>query len=70
MQVAVLADEMKLEFDPQADAVYLELTEAEVEESREVQSGVILDYDAEGQVVGIEVLGVSKRGQLPLQKVA
>jgi uncharacterized protein YuzE len=61
---------MKLEFDPQADAVYLELTDAEVEESREIQSGVILDYDAEGQVVGIEVLCVSKRGQLPLQKAA
>jgi len=36
LQVAVLAGEMKLEFDPQADAVYLELTEAEVEESKEI----------------------------------
>ena len=61
---------MKLEFDPQADAVYLELTDAEVEESKEIQSGVILDYDAAGQVVGIEVLCVSKRSQLPLQKAA
>lgn len=61
---------MKLEFDPQADAVYLELMDIEVEESREIQSGVILDYNAEGQVVGIEVLYVSKRSQLPLQKAA
>lgn len=61
---------MKLEFDPQADAVYLELTDAEVEESKEIQPGIIMDYDAEGRIVGIEVLYVSKRAELPLKKVA
>jgi uncharacterized protein YuzE len=61
---------MKFEFDPQADAVYLELTDAEVEESREIQPGIIMDYDAEGRIVGIEILYVSKRTQLPLQKAA
>ncbi len=61
---------MKFEFDPQADAIYLELTEAEVEESKEIQPGIIMDYDAEGWIVGIEVLYVSKRTQLPLQKAA
>ncbi|QQS55121.1 MAG: DUF2283 domain-containing protein [Candidatus Competibacteraceae bacterium] len=61
---------MKFEFDPQADAVYLELTEAEVEESKEIQPGIIMDYDAEGRIVGIEVLHVSKRTQLPLRKAA
>ena len=61
---------MKLEFDPQADAVYLELTDAEVEESKEVQPGIILDYDVEGRIVGIEVLYVSQRSSLPLQKAA
>lgn len=61
---------MKLEFDPQADAVYLELTAAEVEKSTEIQPGIVLDYDAEGQVVGIEVLYVSQRNQLPLKKAA
>jgi len=61
---------MKLEFDPQADAVYLELTDAEAEKSDEIQPGVILDYDAEGQIVGIEVLYISKRNQLPLPKAA
>ena len=52
---------MKFEFDPQADAVYLELTDAEVEESKEIQPGIIVDYDSEGRFVGIEVLCVSKR---------
>ena len=61
---------MKLEFDPQADAIYLELTDAEVEASQEVQPGIILDYDLEGRVVGIEVLYVSQRRSLPLQKAA
>ena len=49
---------MKLEFDPQADAVYLELTDAEIEESKEIQPGIIIDYDAKGRIVGIEVLYV------------
>jgi uncharacterized protein YuzE len=61
---------MKLEFDTHADAVYLELTEAEVEESREIQPGIIMDYDAEGQIVGIEVLYVSKRAETALRKAA
>jgi uncharacterized protein YuzE len=61
---------MKLEFDPQADTIYLELTDTEVEESKEIQPGIIMDYDAEGRIVGIEVLYVSKRAKLPLQKVA
>lgn len=61
---------MKLEFDPQADAVYLELTDAEIEESKEIQPGIIMDYDAEGRIVGIEVLYVSKRAELPLKEVA
>jgi len=61
---------MKFEFDPQADAVYLELTEAEVEDSREIQPGIIMDYDAEGQIVGIEVLSVSKRTRLPVKAAA
>ena len=61
---------MKLEFDAQADAVYLELTDVEVEESKEIQPGIIVDYDAEGRIVGIEVLYVSKRAELPLKKVA
>ena len=61
---------MKFEFDPQADAVYLELTDAEVEESKEIQPGIIVDYDSEGRIVGIEVLYVSKRTHWSLKKAA
>lgn len=52
---------MKLEFDPQADAAYLEISDAEIETTQEIEPGIIADYDASGHIVGIEVLSVSKR---------
>lgn len=52
---------MKLEFDPQADAAYLEISDAEIETTQEIEPGIIADYDANGHIVGIEVLSVSKR---------
>jgi uncharacterized protein YuzE len=62
---------MKLEFDPQADATYLEITAAEVETSSEIQPGIIADYDKHGQIVGIEILQISKRKQpIPIKKAA
>ena len=53
---------MKLEFDPVADAAYFEISSADVEETREIEPGIIVDYDKDGHVVGIEVLSVRKRG--------
>jgi uncharacterized protein YuzE len=53
---------MKLEFDPVADATYFEISTARVERTCEIEPGVIADCDAEGHIVGIEVLSVSKRG--------
>ena len=52
---------MKLEFDPQADAAYLEISDAEIESTKEIEPGIIADYDANGHIVGIEVLSISKR---------
>ena len=52
---------MKLEFDPEADAAYFEISLAEVEQTKELEPGIIVDYDKDGHVVGIEVLAVSKR---------
>ena len=52
---------MNLSYDPTVDALTLRLSAAPVEESDEVAPGVILDYDENGQVLGIEVLDVSKR---------
>ncbi|MEO0091327.1 MAG: DUF2283 domain-containing protein [candidate division WOR-3 bacterium] len=52
---------MKLKIDKKNDALYFRLDEAAIVESEEVQPGVILDYNAEGKVVGIEILNLSSR---------
>ena len=61
---------MKLEFNPEADAAYLELTDSTVEKSSEIQLDIIVDYDAEEQIIGIEILYVGKRAKPSLKKVA
>ncbi|PZV16656.1 MAG: hypothetical protein DCF21_10280 [Leptolyngbya sp.] len=43
------------------DALYLRLDDTAIAESEEVSDGIILDYNAEGKVVGVEVLYVSQR---------
>jgi uncharacterized protein YuzE len=53
---------MKLTVDPDVDALYLRLNETEIVDSEQVASGVVLDYDAQDNVVGVEVLHLSKRG--------
>ena len=52
---------MKLKIDRQADALYLTLDESAAMESEEVAPGIIVDYGDNGQVVGIEMLYLSKR---------
>ena len=52
---------MKLKIDKEADALYFRLDEAAVVESEEVQPGVILDFDKENRVIGVEILGISSR---------
>ncbi|HCX30826.1 MAG TPA: hypothetical protein DHU55_13835 [Blastocatellia bacterium] len=54
---------MKLTVDPEADALYLRLNDAEIADSEQVASGVVLDYDAQDNVVGVEMLHLSKRAQ-------
>jgi uncharacterized protein YuzE len=53
---------MKLTIDPNADALYLRLNDAEIVDSERVAGGVVLDYDAQENVVGVEMLHLSKRG--------
>lgn len=54
---------MRLTIDPKADALYLRLNEAQIVDSEQVGSGVVLDYDAQDNIVGVEMLNLSKRGQ-------
>ena len=52
---------MRLKVDKESDALYLRLDETAVVESEEVQPGIVLDYDAAGNVIGVEILNLSKR---------
>ena len=51
---------MRLRVDAASDAVYLDLTGREIESSEEVSDGIILDYDRNGHLVGIEILDASQ----------
>ncbi len=52
---------MKIHVDKQADALYLRLEDTPVVESEEVSPGVVLDFNGHGQVVGVEMLNLSRR---------
>lgn len=54
---------MKLHVDKEADALYLQLDDSKIIESDEVAPGVILDYNDRNEVVGIEMLYLSRRSQ-------
>jgi uncharacterized protein YuzE len=45
-----------VEYDADANAAYIRFSAEPVEESEEVSDGIVLDYDAEGRIVGMEVL--------------
>jgi len=61
---------MKLHVDKEADALYLRLDDSKIIESEEVSPGVVLDFDQHAQVVGVEILHLSKRTQkLNLQEL-
>ena len=50
-----------LKIDREADALYLTLTEGPASRSEEVAPGIIVDYDEQGRLVGVEVLYLSQR---------
>ncbi len=52
---------MKLTVHKDDDALYLRLDDTPIIESEEVSDGIMLDYNADGKVVGIEVLYISQR---------
>ena len=52
---------MRLHVDKQADALYLRLDDSEIVEAEEVSPGVVLDYNESNEVVGVEMLHLSRR---------
>lgn len=45
-----------MRIDPGADAIYVDLAQREITNSEEVSEGIIVDYDRDGRVVGVEIL--------------
>lgn len=52
---------MRLKVDTESDALYFRLDESAVIDSEEVQPGIVLDFNKDGKVVGIEMLNISER---------
>jgi len=55
---------MKIRYYPETDSLYIDLSEKTSVESREISEGVVLDYDAEGNLVGIDIDNAAKKVQL------
>ncbi|MFO7674917.1 MAG: DUF2283 domain-containing protein [bacterium] len=56
---------MKVIYDPEVDVLRVVFRAGPVEESDEDKPGVIIDYDRDGNVVGIEILDASRRVENP-----
>jgi uncharacterized protein YuzE len=53
---------MKIEYDPEADALYIQIREAaHPTDNIDIEEGVTVDVDEQGHIVGLEVLDASKR---------
>ncbi|MGB5593676.1 MAG: DUF2283 domain-containing protein [Crocosphaera sp.] len=52
---------MEAKYDAEVDVLRINWSEAEIEESDSINPGVILDYDSQGNVIGIEILNASKK---------
>ena len=52
---------MRIKIDKDSDALYFRLDESRIVESEEIRPGVILDYDNDNRVIGVEFLGISQR---------
>jgi len=55
---------MKINYYPETDSLYIDLSEKSSVESKEISEGVVLDYDVEGNLVGIDIDNASNKVQL------
>jgi uncharacterized protein YuzE len=56
---------MKITYDPEVDVMRIIFSNAPIEESDEEKPGVILDFDRDGNIVGMEILDASRRMENP-----
>ena len=55
---------MKLNYYPETDSLYINLSEQSSVESQEVSEGILLDYDADGRLVGIDIDNASNKVEM------
>ena len=55
---------MKLNYYPETDSLYIDLSEKTSVESTEISEGIVLDYDDEGKLVGIDIDNASSKVKL------
>jgi len=55
---------MKIEYDREVDALYVRLQEKYVAKTVELEEGLNVDFDAEGKLIGLEVLDAAERYSL------
>lgn len=55
---------MKLNYYSDTDSLYIDLSSKPSTESREITEGVVLDYDSEGNLVGIDIDNASRKVDL------
>ena len=61
---------MKLNYYPETDSLYIDLLDAPSVDSEEVRPGVVLDFSAQGQLVGIDVQNASRHTDLTQLDIA
>jgi len=52
---------MEIRYDPEADAMYIKFREGEYEISEEIREGIIIDFDKNNEIIGIEILDAKER---------
>ena len=52
---------MRVDYDEVTDPIYFKLKGADIVDSEEISEGIIVEYDADGEICGIEILAFSKR---------
>jgi uncharacterized protein YuzE len=55
---------MKVNYYPETDSLYIDLSEQQSVDSREISEGVVLDYDGAGRLVGIDIDNASMKVEL------
>lgn len=56
---------MKIKYDKDVDVMNIIFSDAEITDTDEAKSGVIIDYDKDGNIVEIEILDASKKTGAP-----